>query len=317
MPPSFLPGRLVQPLRAAITGGVAAYFNDGARGEKPVLRHPDGLFGPGSVTWRVHGDVASMMVGGVAALLLQMLHPAVLAGVLDHSNFRADMHGRLRRTARFVSVTTYGERALALAAIERVRRIHAGVRGTLPDGTPYAASDPDLLAWVHVAEASCFLRSWIRYGEPGMLMADQDRYFAEMAEVGLALGADPVPRNRAEARALIQAMRPRLRCDESTRDVARLILTKPASTAAMAPLHALAMDAAVDLLPGWAAQMHGLSVPHFRTPLIRIGTLGVARTLRWAFAARRAPARPLPALPVQGRSRTRRPPGGPDRSERY
>ena len=73
MPPSFLPGRLVQPLRTAITEGVAAYFNDRAQGEKPVQRHPDGLFGPGSVTWRVHGDVASMMVGGIAALLLQTL----------------------------------------------------------------------------------------------------------------------------------------------------------------------------------------------------------------------------------------------------
>jgi uncharacterized protein (DUF2236 family) len=243
-----------------------------------------------------------------------MLHPAVLAGVRDHSNFRADMHGRLRRTARFVSVTTYGERALALAAIERVRRIHAGVRGTLPDGTPYAASDPDLLAWVHVAETSCFLRSWIRYGEPGMLMADQDRYFAEMAEVGRALGADPVPRDRAEARALIREMRPRLRCDEHTEEVARLILARPASTSAVAPLQALAMDAAVDLLPDWAARMHGLSVPQFRTPLVRIGTLGVARTLRWAFAGRRAPARPLPARPGPGRSRTRRPPAGADRA---
>ncbi|HWL69798.1 MAG TPA: oxygenase MpaB family protein, partial [Geminicoccus sp.] len=277
-------------------------------------RHPDGLFGPGSVTWRVHGDVASMMVGGIAALLLQMLHPAVLAGVRDHSNFRADMHGRLRRTARFVSLTTYGERALALAAIERVRRIHAGVRGTLPDGTAYAASDPELLAWVHVAETSCFLRSWIRYGEPGMLMADQDRYFAEMAEVGRALGADPVPRNRAEARALIQAMRPRLRCDEHTEETARLVLARPASASAAAPLQALALDAAVDLLPDWAARMHGLSVPRFRTPLVRIGTLGVARTLRWAFAGRRTPARPPSARPVPGRSRTRRRPAGVDRA---
>jgi uncharacterized protein (DUF2236 family) len=312
MPPSFLPGRLVQPLRAAITSGVVAYFNDPAQGEKPVGRHPDGLFGPGSVTWRVHGDVASMMVGGIAALLLQMLHPAVLAGVRDHSGFRADMHGRLRRTARFVSVTTYGERAQALAAIERVRRIHERVRGTLPDGTAYAASDPDLLAWVHVAETSCFLRSWIRYAEPGMLMADQDRYYAEMAEIGRALGADPVPRNRAEARALIQAMRPRLRCDAHTQDVARLILTRPARTPAGASLQALAMDAAVDLLPDWAARMHGLSVPRFRTPLVRLGTLGVARTLRWAFAARRAPARPVP-----GRSRMRRLSTGADRVERY
>src|SRR5581483_3426276 len=154
----------------------------------------DGLFGPRSVAWRVHGDVTSMMVGGVAGLLLQMLHPGVLAGVWDHSNFRTDMHGRLRRTAKFISTTTYGGLADATAAIAHVRAIHDGVRGRLPDGSPYAANDPALLAWVHVAGATCFLRAWIRYAEPDMTPADQDRYFAETATVAQALGAQPIPR---------------------------------------------------------------------------------------------------------------------------
>ena len=192
-----------------------AVFNDRARGETPVARQADGLFGPRSVAWRVHGDVASMMVGGIAGLLLQMLHPAVLAGVWDHSNFRADMHGRLRRTARFIALTTYGGREEAEAVIARVRAIHAHVTGTLPDGTPYAAGDPALLAWVHVAETTSFLGGWIRYVEPGMTGADQDRYFAEMARIAEALGADPVPRSRADARRLMAAMRPQLRCDDA------------------------------------------------------------------------------------------------------
>jgi uncharacterized protein (DUF2236 family) len=93
-------------IKHAIATRVSALFNDRARGEAPVKRRPDGLFGPRAVAWRVHGDVTSMMVGGIAALLLQMLHPAVLAGVWDHSNFRTDMHGRLRRTARFIALTT-------------------------------------------------------------------------------------------------------------------------------------------------------------------------------------------------------------------
>src|SRR5688500_2812244 len=162
---------------------VRAVFNDRARGERPVQRRDDGLFGRSAVAWRVHGDLTSMMVGGVAGLLLQMLHPAVLAGVWDHSNFRADMHGRLRRTARFIALTTYGGRDEAEAAIARVRRIHDRVGGALPDGAPYAANDPSLLAWVHVTEATCFLDAWIRYAEPGMPAAHQDRYFAEMARV--------------------------------------------------------------------------------------------------------------------------------------
>jgi uncharacterized protein (DUF2236 family) len=90
-------------LRNVITKQVVSLFNDRANGERPVRRRPDGMFGPGSVTWRVHGDVTTMMVGGVTGLLLQMLHPAVLAGVWDHSAFRTDMGGRLRRTARFIA----------------------------------------------------------------------------------------------------------------------------------------------------------------------------------------------------------------------
>ncbi len=272
-----------QPIKDAITAQVVAMFNDRSRGEKPVARRSDAMFGPRSVAWRVHGDVTSMMVGGVAGLLLQMLHPAVLAGVWDHSNFRADMDGRLRRTARFIALTTYGAKAEAEAVIARIRNIHGYVRGTLPDGTPYDANDPKLLAWVHVTETTTFLDGWIRYGEPGMSAADQDRYFAEMARVGEALGADPVPRSRAAARALLRTMRPELRYDERTREVANLVLRRRARNRLFEPLQALTLQASVDLLPDWAQRMHGLDNPALGRPLVRAGTLGVARTLRWAF----------------------------------
>lgn len=274
---------VTRPIKDVIATEVVALFNDRSRGEKPVKRRPDGLFGPGAVAWRVHGDVTSMMVGGIAGLLLQMLHPAVLAGVWDHSNFRADMHGRLRRTARFIALTTYGGRAEAEAMIARVSGIHDRVRGTLPDGRPYAANDPALLAWVHVTEATSFLDAWIRYAEPRMSAADQDRYFAEMTGIALALGADPVPRTRAEARDLIKLMRPDLMCDARTREVARLVLTQQAPSLMAEPLQALTMQAGVDLLPAWARQMHGLALPTFSRPLVRAGTLGIARTVRWAF----------------------------------
>ncbi len=280
----FALGALAQPVRAAIAANVVAIFNDRSRGEKPVVRRTDGLFGPAAVAWRVHGDVAAMMVGGVAGLLLQMLHPAVLAGVWDHSNFRADMHGRLRRTARFIALTTYGGRDDAEAVIARIRGIHDQVTGALSDGTPYAANDPSLLAWVHVTEATSFLSSWVRYAEPGMSGSDQDRYFAEMAQVATMLGADPVPRNRAEARRLIAAMRPQLLCDARTRQVARLVLTQPAQSKLAEPLQALTLQAGIDLLPEWARRMHGLHNPALGRPLVRAGTLGIARTLRWAFA---------------------------------
>jgi uncharacterized protein (DUF2236 family) len=273
-------------VRAAIRKQVVAVFNDGRQGEKPVVRSDQALFTPQSVIWRVHGDVGSMMVGGIASLLLQMLHPSVLAGIWDHSNFRQDMHGRLRRTARFIALTTYGEREMAHAAIARVRAVHEVVTGTLPDGTPYSANDPALLAWVHVTETSSFLDARIRYGEPGMGSADQDRYFAEAAVIGEALGASPVPRSRREATQLIQKMKGQLRVDDRTRDVARLLLSGPHghSTDAINDIsRRLAVEAAVDLLPDWARSMHGLSVPRLAKPLVRLGTFGVAQTLRWAF----------------------------------
>ena len=249
----------------------------------PVLRRGDGWFSPASVIWRVHGDVTGMMVGGIAALMLQMLHPAVLAGVWDHSQFRDDLNGRLRRTARFVALTTYSSTEQTETAIARVRRIHSFVGGTLQDGNPYNANDPGLLAWVHVTEATCFLEGWIRYAEPHMTLADQNRYFAEIGRIGRALGADPVPTTKAEARRLIADMRPALLVDQRTREIARILLQKRADNRMAEPLQQLTMQSGLDLLPDWARRMHGLPAPPFR-PLLRAGTMGVARTLRWAFA---------------------------------
>lgn len=281
--PFLSPGTLARPFKKAIATRVVTLFNDRSRGEKPVKRRPDGFFGPRAVAWRIHGDVTSMMVGGVAGLLLQMLHPGVLAGVWDHSNFRADMHGRLRRTARFISLTTYGGKAEAEAAITRVRSIHDRVRGVLPDGSPYTANDPSLLAWVHVTETTSFLNAWIRYSEPDMSGVDQDRYFTEMAQIAEALGADPIPRTRSEARRLIDAMRPQMRCDSRTREVARMVLGQRAQDMIAEPFQALTMQAGIDLLPAWAQRMHGLRNPMLGRPLVRAGTFGIARAVRWAF----------------------------------
>src|SRR5438309_3029094 len=133
---------MLSPVRRALVRQVRSTFNDQAKGERPIPRSDHALFAHDSVIWRVHGDVTSMMAGGIAALLLQMLHQQALAGVWDHSNVHEDMLGRLRRTARFIAVTTYGEREAAEAAIAKVTRIHGEVSGTLPNGKPYRADDP-------------------------------------------------------------------------------------------------------------------------------------------------------------------------------
>ncbi|WP_335337797.1 oxygenase MpaB family protein [Sphingomonas sp. Leaf230] len=270
--------------KTGIVRQVRTLFNDQTRGEEPVKRSDTALFPPDSMIWRVHGDVVSMMVGGVSALLLQMLHPAVLAGVWDHSNFRTDMLGRLRRTARFIAATTYGERAEAEAAIARVRAVHSHIGGTLPDGTPYRADDPSLLAWVHVSEAWSFLAAWQHYGDRRLTLAQEDLYYAEFASIGSALGADALPRNRAGTNQALRNMQPALIADGRTREVARLVLNQKPGNPLAIPLQRTITQAAVDLLPNWARRMHGLRAsPVFMKPVVRSGTRQVAKTLRWAF----------------------------------
>ena len=275
---------MLAPVRRALVRQVRATFNDQSKGEKPVPASDDALFPRGSVIRRVHGDVTSMMVGGIAALLTQMLHPKALGGVWDHSDVHDDMLGRLRRTARFIAVTTYGHRDKAAAAIAKVKAIHEQVGGTLPDGTEYRATDPWLLAWVHVAGAIMFLDGWRRYGEPRMSAADQYRYFEESGEVARLLGADPVPQTRRAAERLLADFRAELRTDERTRAFRDFVLRAPAPSLGEVAAQKLLMQAAVDLLPHWAQRMHDVRPLPFSAPVIRAATFGLAGTLRWAFA---------------------------------
>jgi uncharacterized protein (DUF2236 family) len=262
---------------------VRATFNDQSKGEKPVPASDEALFPRGSVIRRVHGDVTSMMVGGIAALLTQMLHPQALAGVWDHSDVHEDMLGRLRRTARFIAVTTYGHRDKAEAAIAKVKAIHEQVTGTLPDGTTYRATDPRLLAWVHVAGAVNFLDGWRRYAEPRMSRTDQDTYFAESGDIARLLNADPVPQTRREAERLIDEFSAELIANDRTRAFRDLVLRAPAKSVTEAPVRLLLMNAAVDLMPRFAREMHGLARP-ILPPIVRGATYGIAQTIRWAFA---------------------------------
>lgn len=269
--------------RRVMRDQVTRLFNDPSKGDRPVTRRTDALFAPGSVIWRVHGDVVTMLIGGVDSLMLQMLHPAVLAGVWDHSDFRNDMMARLRSTAKFIARTTYDHADEAQALIARVRGIHDHIHGVLPDGTPYRANDPHLLSWVHVAEAVSFLNAWISYAEPAMSAADQDTYFAEMAVIGRAIGANQVPETRAEAVALIETFRPELSVDHRTREVCNLVLTQTVGPAIAAIPSKVLMQAAVDLLPDWARALHGLRRSQATRPVVHEGAWAMARTLRWTF----------------------------------
>jgi uncharacterized protein (DUF2236 family) len=275
--------RRLPSIRSAIAEEVRGLFREEGQGAS-VYDGP-GLFAEGAVIRDVHGDVMTMMIGGIAALFLQMLHPLALAGVWDHSNFRQDMQGRLRRTARFIATTTYGDLAQAEAAIHKVRQIHGYVTGTLPDGTPYRADDPRLLGWVHITEAVSFLDAYIRYREPMMSRARQDAYFDQIADINTRLGAVDLPRSRRAAMAYMRDYRTDLRRDERTEAAAQALLRYRPERRSLGPVQSLSVQAGIDLMPGWARRMHGLSVSALAKPLLRTGALGATHTLRWALAA--------------------------------
>jgi len=242
-----------------------------------------GLFGPDSISWRVHGDFPSMLVGGISALLLQLLHPLALAGVWDHSNFRQDLLGRLRRTSQFISGTTFGATGDANWLIEKVRTIHLQVVGTSADGRPYAASDPELLTWVHVAEVSSFLAAHLRYRNPNLSIAEQDAYYAEIALIAEHLGAGDVPRSCRQVADYLQAMRPQLQCDERSHEVVQVLLDAPAPSRLARPVGSLMLRAGIDLLPEWASTMLQLQQRPLQRRLIRLGINTTAPVLRWAM----------------------------------
>ncbi len=248
--------------------------------EKP--QGDPGLFGPAAICWQVHGDFTSMLIGGISALLLQALHPLALAGVWDHSNFREDLLGRLRRTGQFISGTTYGSTEDANWLIDKVRNIHLNVTGTAADGRPYAASDPALLTWVHVAEVSSFLAAHLRYRNPRLSAADQDSYFAETALIAERLGAQSVPRSRQEVADYLEQIRPQLLCDRRSEEILRILFNAPAPSTLAKPFGVLMMQAGIDLLPEWAAQMLNLRLNPLQRLLIRSGVRHTAPLLRWA-----------------------------------
>ena len=272
----------VEKLRQTLVDRVRGVFNDTAQGEQPTPPSDDALFEKDTPIRMVHADLVGMMVGGIRALMLQMLHPDALQGVLDHSNFREDMHGRLRRTAKFIAVTTFAHRDEAMKAIERVNRIHAKVSGTLPDGTHYSATNPRTLAWVHVTEASSFLAGYLRHVRPDMPGYEQDEYYRQFAVIARALGADPVPTSRNEAEALFREMRSDLRASPEAREVAQLVLTQRQPGTPPGVQSAIGGDA-VEMLPPFARTMLGLTRPGIAALPARAATLGMGKTLRWAF----------------------------------
>ena len=239
-----------------------------------------GLFGPESVTWRLHADSA-MALAGLRALLLQALHPLAMAGVEQHSAYRTDPWGRLARTGEFIGVTTFGTAEQAHRAAARVRGLHGNKGGVEPEsGARYRVSDPHLLLWVHCAQVDSVLVS-LRAAGVRITSTDADRYVAEQVVMAELVGIETAdaPTTTDELAALIDSYRIELRATEAGRGALRFVLFPPMSTrwvVAAKPAWATLASVAVALLPRWALKLYGLpGLP--TTPYV--GAAG-ARTFR-------------------------------------
>jgi len=158
------------------------------------LARDAGLFGPRSASWRIDREVL-VLAGGTCALLMQLAHPAVAAGVAQHSDFRRDPFARLRRTLTASYAVVFGSTERAERAIRRMNAIHGAVRGVIPEsGASYDARDPELLLWVHATLVDTALRITDRYVRP-LSDAEAQAYHGEAREIAIRLGvpADVIP----------------------------------------------------------------------------------------------------------------------------
>lgn len=224
----------------------------------------------------VHGDLSSMMVGGLGSIFFQMLHPHAMAGVAQHSRYQHDPLGRLLQTANFIGATTYGSSSAAYGSIERVLSVHQAVRGVADDGVEYYANDPHLLAWVHTAETMMFLSGYQRYGKHRLTRSDADAYVAEMSKLARDLGVEDPPTNLDELHAALNRFRPELRLSHygvEARDfVIDGFLEKPLQRA----VYRLLIASSLDLLAPWALEQ--LDVQR-KSALRRAGLRGATRVL--------------------------------------
>ena len=250
----------------------------GTVGGVPSTHGDPGLFGPDSVAWRLHADPA-MLTGGLRALLVQALEPRAMAGVDQHSRYREDPWGRLRRTTEFVGLTTYGDTPTAEAACAKVRQVHQRIRGVDPvTGLAYSASDPDLLLWIHAVEIDSFVGAYRAFA--GRLSdADADRYVAEMARVAELVELPPgmAPQTMGELHEYLDSV-DGLQATDAAREGMRTIFFPPMPLQ-YRPLWGLVTTATVAILPPWARRMYRLPWPAPATLPVRLNVFALTRAM--------------------------------------
>jgi len=245
---------LLDGARAQVAQGFRRIVSGDPTGAPPWVQQlaqgqDAGYFGAGSAAWAVHGSLPTL-VGGVRALLMQALHPGALAGVMEHSRYEQDALGRLAGTTQWLTVVTFGDTTAADRECARVRGMHRKVTGTyeaLDGPRPYAATDPDLLRWVHVAFTDSFLATHQVWG--GEIPGGPDAYVREWAKAGELVGVDDPPRSVAELRTQIADFQPELRGDANSAKTVDFIRNAPLPLAARPPYALLYAGAVSTMQP--------------------------------------------------------------------
>jgi uncharacterized protein (DUF2236 family) len=242
--------------------------------------------GPGSLSWEIHADLATLGIAGTATVLMELLHPSVMAGVHDHSSFWVDPDRRARNTLGYVLRTTFGNTRAATRVIESVKRIHSRIDGVRPDGVAYRALDPELIAWVHTSIPWGVMLAYERYARP-LSVEEKNQYLREQAPIGLMGGADWVPQSVAELDDYVEHMRPKLGMSSQLQRFLDFI----AGSSAELPVGRLeqayrwsAICAAMDLMPDWARELTCTDQPRLlRRFALRPADQWKARLVRWAY----------------------------------
>jgi uncharacterized protein (DUF2236 family) len=276
----------------------------------------DGLFGPGSVTWRVHLEPV-LWVGGFRALLLQSLHPRVMRGTYQNSALfdPAKAWARFQRTVEFVGIRTFASTAEVEAASARVRRLHASLRGYDPDtGETFALDEPELLLWVHGTEIDSYAEVARRAGI--LDDAGLEAYLAESVRAAHVVGLADAPSSRADMRAYLDRVRPELKLtDEARQGVGNLFEPLGATPTTRKLAFSAVATLALGTLPRWARRMYGLP----GLPSTDLGTTAALRALRGLTNL--LPDVPAPPEIVRARALVRaespRPRSRRDRAERW
>jgi len=219
--------------------------------------------GLGSISWEINGDLGSLVVGGTGAILMEVLHPSVMAGVFTQSSYRTDPLRRARNTLGYVLRTTFGSTPGATRVIEAVKNIHARIQGTRADGVAYRALDPELIAWVHTCIPWAVMSAYDRYVRP-LSRDEKDRYLREQAGIGRMGGADWVPESVDELAAYVERMRPLLAFNEQTRSFLDFLAgtTDDFDVPRRERFDRwVGIRASMSLMPAWAQRLSGTHVP--------------------------------------------------------